>query len=67
MNYLLNFGEFITEGKRHRRKQKVISANCIRMGLSPNKPSHGNDAAKIQINREIAIENLENLKKVINT
>ena len=63
MNHILNFGEFIAEGKRHRRNKKVISANCIRMGLSPNKPSHGNDFAKIQINRETAIENLEELEK----
>ena len=39
-------------------KQKVIPANCIRMGLSPNKPSRKNDAAKIQINRETVLAKL---------
>lgn len=39
-------------------KQKVIPANCIRMGLSPNKPSYRNDSAKIQTNRETALAKL---------
>lgn len=63
MNYLLNFGEFITEGKRHRRKQKSRSRKLLRRSLSSNIPSRKNDAAKIQINRKTAIEKLENLEK----
>ena len=63
MNHILNFGEFIAEGKRHRRKQKGRSHKLLRRSLSSNRPSCKNDFAKIQINRETAIENLEELEK----
>lgn len=58
MFHIFNFTEFITE-----ENKKVIPANCIRRNLSSNKPSCKNDATKVQINRETAIENLEKLEK----
>ena len=58
MTYIYNYQDFIAEGNK-----KVTSANCIRRSLASNKPSCKNDAAKIQINRETAIENLEKLEK----
>ena len=63
MNHILNFEEFITEGKQPRIKQKGRSHKLLRRSLSSNRPSCKNDFAKIQINREVAIENLEKLEK----
>ena len=44
-------------------KQKSHSRKLLRRSLSSNIPSHRNDAAKVQINREKAIEKLKKLKK----
>jgi len=63
MNYLLNLGKFIKEGKRHRRKRKSRSRKLLRRSLSSNVPSRKNDFANIQIYRETAIDNLKNLEK----
>ena len=63
MNYILNFGELITEWKQHHRKQKGRSRKLLRRSLSSNIPSRKNDSPKIQINRETAIDNLKNLEK----
>ena len=40
------------------QKQKIHSRKLLRRSLSSNKPSRENDAAKIQINRETAIQKL---------
>ena len=58
MTYIYKFQEFITE-----EKQKSHSRKLLRRSLSSNRPSCKNDAAKIQIIRETAIENLEKLEK----
>ena len=47
-------------------KQKNHSRKLLRRSLSSNRPSCKNDAAKIQIIRETAIENLEILEKSYN-
>ena len=47
-------------------KQKSHSRKLLRRNLSSNRPSCKNDATKIQINRELAIENLEKFEKKYN-
>jgi hypothetical protein len=49
--------------KQNKQKQKSHSHELSRRNLSSNLPSRKNDAAKIQINRETAITNLEKLEK----
>jgi hypothetical protein len=50
-------------GKLNKEKQKNHSRKLLRRNLSSNRPSCKNDAAKIQINRKLAIEKLINLEK----
>lgn len=50
-------------GKPNKGKQKNHSRKLLRRNLSSNRPSCKNDAAKIQINRKLAIEKLINLEK----
>ena len=47
-------------------KQKSHSRKLLRRNLSSNRPSCKNDDTKIQINRELAIENLEKFEKKYN-
>ena len=49
--------------KQNKQKQKSHSRKLLRRSLSSNKPSRENDAAKIQINRETAIQKLTELEK----
>lgn len=58
MTYIYDYQDFVAEGK-----QKSHSRKLSRRSLSSNLPSCENDAAKIQINRETAIANLEKLEK----
>ena len=58
MIYIYDYQDFVAEGK-----QKSHSRKLSRRSLSSNLPSCENDAAKIQINRETAIANLEKLEK----
>lgn len=58
MTYIYNYQDFIVEGK-----QKSHSRKLLRRSLSSNIPSRRNDAAKIQINREKAIDELKKLEK----
>lgn len=50
-------------GKLNKEKQKNHSRKLLRRNLSSDRPSCKNDAAKIQINRKLAIEKLINLEK----
>ena len=50
-------------GKPNNQKQKNHSRKLLRRNLSSNRPSCKNDAAKIQINRKLAIEKLINIEK----
>lgn len=62
---MINEGQSKTKeiGKLNKEKQKNHSRKLLRRNLSSNRPSCKNDAAKIQINRKLAIEKLINLEK----
>ena len=49
--------------KTTEEKQKSHSRKLLRRSLSSNIPSHGNDAAKVQINRKRAIDKLKKLEE----
>ena len=63
MNKDINQSKTNESKKSNRQKQKSHSRKLLRRSLSSNKPSCKNDAAKIQINRETAIQKLTELEK----
>jgi hypothetical protein len=63
MSASINQSRTNESGKPNNQKQKSHSRKLLRRSLSSNKPSRENDAAKIQINRETAIQKLTELEK----